>query len=572
MAETRKSDGANAAGRIRPDALEAWTRFKDELKERYPIDRAIEDFSGARLTARFGQGDRMGHCPFHDDANPSMSVRPAKGRFRCHAAGCGANGDVFDFISLIRNVGFGEAVLLAAEKVGLEPPSGARPRSPVARAKGGTGGRSSPAELRENDLVPAFAGIRIPLAGSPFPVWHPGGGRSAEPGVKWYWPEMIHVYRDMDRRPVMAILRCLGGGGKYFIPIRVGRIPGEVPDFAVDDRERGAGWVVGGPGAGRLKPIYGMEDAGRWIADGGRRILVVEGEKTREAACRMIGERSDSGDWLVLSPMGGHGACRHADWSAFMRKARQRGLSGATFAVWPDADPVATRAQGGRLDVQALYAREACRAFAAAMSEAGMDPTEIRFVRALPAAGLKSGWDLADAEAEGWSGNRVVSELDGSGAIIAMDNQEPVSGEEPDRGRAITSSVKEPETGCDSEPAMPNGGGAGVPHGGPFSPSESEAGIDHGGFSASNFGSAGTRDDAPSTPNVRGAGNQHDDRRSTAQGPAAADTRSCRNGETSRLSVSGHSSRRNATAEGDPIRNARISIEAEVPDDGPSAF
>lgn len=563
MAETRADHGAIVRDRERPATLEAWSRFKDEVKERYPIDRAIEDFSGARLTARFGQGDRMGHCPFHDDANPSMSVRPGKGRFRCHASGCGASGDVFDFISLLRNVGFMEAVLMAAEKVGLEPPSSYRsraarsPRSP--RVESRPEGRIDPFELRECDLIPACTGIRAPRAGRPFPVWHPGGGRASGPGVKWYRPEMIHVYRDIKRRPIMAVLRCNrgGDGGKYFIPIRVGRIPDGAPDFVVDNGDRGAGWIVGGPGPGRRKPIYGMEDAGKWIADGGSRILIVEGEKTRDAARRLIDQRSDADDWLVLSPMGGHGACLYADWSAFMWETRHRGLTGATFAVWPDADPAATRADGSRFDAQEQFARDVSRAFATAMRAAAMDPERTRFMRAIPEAGLKRGWDLADAEAEGWNGDRVVAELDGKGVAIAVPKPIMLSTVEQERDRAANSSGKSPAVRNSPSQSATKDCGPGIHQCVQPAPIDGRDEISRGGPASSNGGGDSIR---------------HGDGRSSARLSTAAKYRGCETRETLRHSVSGIPSRNVAAAGGQLNRDARITSEPEVPDDGPSAF
>ena len=48
-------------------------------------------------------GEHSGHCPFHDDANPSFSVDLGSGLWTCHA-GCGS-GDAANF----------------AERVGLDP-------------------------------------------------------------------------------------------------------------------------------------------------------------------------------------------------------------------------------------------------------------------------------------------------------------------------------------------------------------------------------------------------------------------------------------------------------------------
>jgi DNA primase len=46
----------------------------------------------------------IGCCPIHGESNPSMSVRPATGRFTCFA--CGARGDAIQFVMDLRGMGF----------------------------------------------------------------------------------------------------------------------------------------------------------------------------------------------------------------------------------------------------------------------------------------------------------------------------------------------------------------------------------------------------------------------------------------------------------------------------------
>jgi hypothetical protein len=66
-----------------------------------------------------------GRCCFHEDKNPSFSASEEKGLFHCF--GCGASGDVFDFIMKLDGVSFAEA----AKSLGV---SGApRPRARVTR-------------------------------------------------------------------------------------------------------------------------------------------------------------------------------------------------------------------------------------------------------------------------------------------------------------------------------------------------------------------------------------------------------------------------------------------------------
>ena len=273
---------AESSEERRQAAFTAWHEFKEQVKDTYRIDSAIEDFSGTLLDGRPG-GDRKGKCPFHNDTNPSMSVRASEGYFKCQTAGCEAKGDVFKFISEYLGVSFKQAVLLAAEKVGIDPPNGAADKrwsganNTAAKPRSSFENQMNPAKLFESDLSPAFKGIRPPTAGAFFPVWHPGGGRTITPCVKKYKAEMVHVYRNMSRQPIMAVLRCLHReGGKYFMPIRIGTLPKDAPGFVVDDKENRRGWLVKGTSADHRKPIYGIEGAMPWMKSGGTRILIVE--------------------------------------------------------------------------------------------------------------------------------------------------------------------------------------------------------------------------------------------------------------------------------------------------------
>ena len=48
------------------------------------------------LSPAKSKGEFLGLCPFHGEATPSFTVNPAKGFYHCF--GCGAHGDVFDFL------------------------------------------------------------------------------------------------------------------------------------------------------------------------------------------------------------------------------------------------------------------------------------------------------------------------------------------------------------------------------------------------------------------------------------------------------------------------------------------
>lgn len=75
------------------------------LRRDYPIETVVAA-SGVELVQR-GQGF-MGCCPFHDDSTASLSVGGVPDRFHCF--GCGAGGDVIEYVSRITGGSFVDAV------------------------------------------------------------------------------------------------------------------------------------------------------------------------------------------------------------------------------------------------------------------------------------------------------------------------------------------------------------------------------------------------------------------------------------------------------------------------------
>jgi len=61
----------------------------------------------------------VGSCPFHRDDRPSLVVYPADQSYFCF--GCGAGGDVIDFVARLRGVGFKEAAAMLAGPGAQQP-------------------------------------------------------------------------------------------------------------------------------------------------------------------------------------------------------------------------------------------------------------------------------------------------------------------------------------------------------------------------------------------------------------------------------------------------------------------
>lgn len=62
----------------------------------------------------------VGTCPFHQEENPSFRVYAEKKRFRCY--GCGAHGDVFEFLQKLQGKEFPVVVRELAVEVGIDVP------------------------------------------------------------------------------------------------------------------------------------------------------------------------------------------------------------------------------------------------------------------------------------------------------------------------------------------------------------------------------------------------------------------------------------------------------------------
>ena len=63
----------------------------------------------------------FGLCPFHDEKTPSFHIFLAKSnRARFHCFGCGAQGDIFNYLRLVDNLGFGASIAKLSALLGRQ--------------------------------------------------------------------------------------------------------------------------------------------------------------------------------------------------------------------------------------------------------------------------------------------------------------------------------------------------------------------------------------------------------------------------------------------------------------------
>ena len=86
----------------------------EAVKQSVTIRQAAERY-GIRV-----ERNEMCRCPFHRDNTPSMKLDR---RFYCF--GCGATGDVIDFVSRLRGIGSKEAAILLAQDFAIPYENGA---------------------------------------------------------------------------------------------------------------------------------------------------------------------------------------------------------------------------------------------------------------------------------------------------------------------------------------------------------------------------------------------------------------------------------------------------------------
>ena len=78
----------------------------EEIKVRINVDELLRDYLKLQPA---GTGTYKAACPFHNEKTPSLMVSPQRGSWHCF--GCGAGGDIFEFLMKIENLSFAGEIL-----------------------------------------------------------------------------------------------------------------------------------------------------------------------------------------------------------------------------------------------------------------------------------------------------------------------------------------------------------------------------------------------------------------------------------------------------------------------------
>lgn len=86
----------------------------EEIRNKLNIVEVVEEFLPVK---QVGNTFKI-VCPFHNDKNPSLVLSPEKNLWHCF--GCGAGGDLFDFIAQYQNISKKESLQYLAKKAGVD--------------------------------------------------------------------------------------------------------------------------------------------------------------------------------------------------------------------------------------------------------------------------------------------------------------------------------------------------------------------------------------------------------------------------------------------------------------------
>lgn len=296
------------------------------------------------------------------EAGTSLSINLRTGRWKDFAAG-DSGSDLIALWAAARSIGMGDAARELSDKLGAGAFTAAA-KALSQRAK------SDPSEWESQPHgpdTPAPTTKRINRDG----VWQ-------EHQVAASW-----AYRDAEGRLVGYVCRVnFSDGSKEVFPYA----------FARHKKTGREEWRW--KGFPKPRPLYGLDRLAKAAPEVG--VLIVEGEKSTDAAQRLV-----PGIVCLTWPGGADG----------IRVVDLEPLRGRRVTLWPDADSHRwgereTRPAGVQAgDLKPLAEQPGFRAMVELADR--LEGIAASTVILPPPAGKQDGWDLADAEAEGWDEQRV---------------------------------------------------------------------------------------------------------------------------------------------------------------------
>lgn len=259
------------------------------------INRLRAETSLSDLAMRFGvplqqNGDEWeAACPFHEEDTPSFTIFPGRDSVeRFHCFGCGARGDVMDFVQQIKGVDLKEAINIL----------------------GGRSDRENVAPKRIAQPRNAYEGIEpIPPAGElkagrRVKLWNPKRKKFGT-----ITPSMAFPYRSAAGDLIGYVLRNDytddSGKAKKETPMVMWcRLPDGSTEWTRYPHQK-------------PRSLYRLEH----LKPQGQ-VIIAEGEKCADIGAAVTGR-------LFMSWAGGTYGVDHADWSP---------LAGRSVVIWPDAD------------------------------------------------------------------------------------------------------------------------------------------------------------------------------------------------------------------------------------------
>ncbi|MCK5563662.1 MAG: hypothetical protein KAJ07_00310 [Planctomycetes bacterium] len=321
----------------------------DEIKALRPLVDVISE----RVQLKKDGKEYRGLCPFHSEKTPSFTVIPEKEFFHCF--GCGANGDVLDFIMEADAVDFkGACEILGGKRKAGKKIAGKKAVKKIIK--------SCYDGIEPVAPVPSNAPLFTKGKSTP-PIWNPKRDEAGKWRESTYTPEMVFGYLTKEGQLYGYVLRVVIAGKKL------------TPSIMWCKRKNKAGEEIEGwchfpfP---EPRPLYGLE---RLDQNPDAPVLIVEGEKCVDAAHRLLPT------YNVLSWPGGTKAFSKADWGPLRDKK---------VLIWPDADEPG-------VDTMALVASKMLDVSAASVKLIGWDKDKPK------------GWDVADAEADKWTKEKVIA-------------------------------------------------------------------------------------------------------------------------------------------------------------------